>query len=46
MDLFQRLNGDQNMSIVLVTHESDIAAYARRRVVFRDGVIVSDDKKG
>jgi ABC-type lipoprotein export system ATPase subunit len=46
MDLFQRLNSDQNMTIVLVTHESDIAAYAQRRVVFRDGVIVSDDKKG
>jgi ABC-type lipoprotein export system ATPase subunit len=45
MELFQRLNRDRNMTIVLVTHESDIAAYAQRRVVFRDGVIVADDKR-
>jgi putative ABC transport system ATP-binding protein len=45
MALFQQLNSEQHMTIVLVTHESDIAAYAQRRVVFRDGVIVSDDKE-
>jgi putative ABC transport system ATP-binding protein len=33
------------MTIVLVTHESDIAGYAQRRVLFRDGVIVADDKQ-
>jgi putative ABC transport system ATP-binding protein len=44
MELFQRLNRDRAMTIVLVTHESDIAAYAQRRVLFRDGVIVADDK--
>jgi putative ABC transport system ATP-binding protein len=32
----------QGMSIVMVTHEADIAAWARRRVVFRDGRIVED----
>jgi putative ABC transport system ATP-binding protein len=46
MTLFQRLNADRKITIVLVTHEPDIAAYARRRVVFRDGVIVSDEKPG
>jgi putative ABC transport system ATP-binding protein len=45
MALFQRLNSEQHMTIVLVTHESDIAAYAQRRVVFRDGVIVLDDQE-
>ena len=32
----------QGMTIVMVTHESDIAAWARRRIVFRDGHIVED----
>jgi putative ABC transport system ATP-binding protein len=44
MTLFQRLNAEQKITVVLVTHEQDIAAYARRRVVFKDGGIVSDDK--
>jgi putative ABC transport system ATP-binding protein len=45
MSLFQRLNLDQGITIVLVTHEQDIADYAQRRVMFRDGVIVSDERK-
>jgi putative ABC transport system ATP-binding protein len=45
MNLFQRLNSDSGITIVLVTHESDIADYAHRRVMFRDGVIVSDERK-
>ncbi len=32
----------QGLTVVLVTHESDIAAWARRRIVFRDGLIVQD----
>ncbi len=44
MELFQRLNSEQNITIVLVTHESDIAEFASRRVVFRDGVVMSDEK--
>ena len=32
----------QGMTVVLVTHESDIAAWARRRIVFRDGLVVQD----
>jgi putative ABC transport system ATP-binding protein len=45
MALFRRLNSDQHITIVLVTHESDIAAYAERQVHFRDGSVVSDQKK-
>ena len=42
MTLFQELN-DQGATIILVTHERDIARYARRVVTLRDGVIVSDE---
>ena len=41
MGVFQRLN-DEGKTVVLITHESDIAEYARRIVVFRDGRIVED----
>jgi putative ABC transport system ATP-binding protein len=41
MGLFQSLN-EQGITIVMVTHELDIARYARRTVVMRDGRIVSD----
>jgi len=41
MRLLTGLNA-QGMTVVLVTHESDIAAWARRRVVFRDGHILED----
>ncbi|RCS57391.1 ABC transporter ATP-binding protein [Parvibium lacunae] len=42
MQLLQALN-QQGITIVLVTHELDIAHYARRIITFRDGQIVSDD---
>src|SRR5829696_1484416 len=42
MDIFQRLNRERGITLVLVTHEPDIAAYADRIVVFRDGKIKSD----
>ncbi|WP_291995334.1 ABC transporter ATP-binding protein [Candidatus Accumulibacter sp. ACC003] len=41
MKLFSQLNGE-GITIVLVTHEPDIAAWARRQVCFLDGLIVSD----
>jgi len=41
MGVFQKLN-DQGISIVMVTHELDIAQYTRRTVVMRDGLIVGD----
>jgi putative ABC transport system ATP-binding protein len=45
MDLLCRLNRDEGMTIALVTHEPDIAAYAKRTVVFRDGKIVRDSNQ-
>jgi putative ABC transport system ATP-binding protein len=42
MDLMTSLNQDQEMTVVMVTHETDIAAYARRIVRFVDGRIDSD----
>jgi putative ABC transport system ATP-binding protein len=41
MALFRGLN-EQGMTVVLVTHEADIAAYARRVVRMRDGQVLSD----
>lgn len=41
MNIFQKLN-DSGVTIVMVTHEPDIAEFTKRRVVFRDGVIVED----
>ena len=41
MDIFQKLN-EKGITIVLVTHEPDIAQFATRRVVFRDGKIIDD----
>ena len=41
MDIFQSLN-DKGITIIMVTHEADIAAYAQRNVVMRDGRILSD----
>ncbi len=41
MDLFQDLN-EQGMTIIVVTHERDVAARARRNLLFRDGRVVDD----
>jgi putative ABC transport system ATP-binding protein len=41
MGVFQKLN-DQGMTIVMVTHELDVAQYTKRMVVMRDGQVVSD----
>jgi putative ABC transport system ATP-binding protein len=43
MTLFSELNAD-GITIVLVTHESDIAAYASRQIRFLDGRIVQDTR--
>ncbi|OGP64039.1 MAG: macrolide ABC transporter ATP-binding protein [Deltaproteobacteria bacterium RBG_16_42_7] len=45
MMLFKRLNKENGITIVMVTHEPDIARYADRRVYFKDGRIVKDDKQ-
>ncbi len=44
MGLFQQLNRDQHISVILVTHESDIAEYSKRQIVFRDGLVISDQR--
>ena len=42
MDLFSQLNRGEGITLVLVTHEADIAAYARRRIRFQDGRVIED----
>ena len=42
MGLFQRLNIERGITVLLITHEPDIAEYATRIVAFRDGVVQSD----
>ena len=42
MAIFQRLNR-QGITVIMVTHEPDIAAYTRRNIIFRDGRILSDN---
>ena len=44
MAIFQQLNREQGISTIVVTHESDIAAYANRVIHFRDGRLVSDER--
>lgn len=44
MEIFQRLNRKQGITLVLVTHEHDIAEYADRVVIFKDGKIKKDYK--
>jgi len=44
METLCSLNREQGVTIVLVTHEADIAAYADRSVTVRDGVIISDER--
>ncbi len=43
MELFVKLNRDSGITVVLVTHEPDIAAYSKRTIRFLDGHIVSDE---
>jgi putative ABC transport system ATP-binding protein len=43
MDIFQSLKEERGITIVLITHEPDVAAYGSRIVAFRDGVIVSNE---
>ena len=43
MGIFQQLNRERNITVVLITHEHDIAEYGTRTAAFRDGVVVKDD---
>jgi putative ABC transport system ATP-binding protein len=44
MDVFQTLNRERGITVLLITHERDIAEYGTRIVAFRDGVIRTDEK--
>jgi putative ABC transport system ATP-binding protein len=44
MAIFQRLNRENGITIILVTHEADVAAYTSRMIHFRDGRIVKDER--
>ncbi|MGH9417879.1 MAG: ABC transporter ATP-binding protein [Terriglobales bacterium] len=44
MGIFQRLNRERGITLVLVTHEPDIAQYAQRVITFRDGKIRKDER--
>ena len=46
MELFVRLNQEAGITVILVTHEHDIAAFSRRILRFSDGRIVSDEAVG
>jgi len=43
MEIFQRLNRERNLTVIIVTHESDISLYAERVIHVRDGRIASDE---
>ena len=46
MEIFQKLNQERGLTMVMVTHDAEMARYARRQVTLRDGVIVSDEVQG
>lgn len=46
MDLLVQLNQDRGLTIVMITHEPELANYVKRRIVFKDGRIVEDRPVG
>jgi putative ABC transport system ATP-binding protein len=46
MSIFSKLNREKGLTILLVTHEAEVAAYAERIVTFRDGRVVEDRRYG
>jgi putative ABC transport system ATP-binding protein len=45
MLLLRSLNSEQGITVIMVTHEPDMAAYAKRIVHFRDGLIEKDERQ-
>ena len=46
MELLTRLNCERRITVIMVTHESDMAAYASRIIRFMDGLVASDSPNG
>ncbi len=46
IELLKELNRTSGITVILVTHEEDIARFAERRIVMRDGEVVNDEKAG
>ena len=44
MEIFTRLNEDKKITLIMVTHEPDIACYAQKRIYMRDGKIIREEK--
>lgn len=44
MDIFQKLNQEKNITIILVTHDPDVASVARKRIYLRDGQIIKEER--
>lgn len=45
MELLKQFNKENNITVIMVTHEDDMAEYADRKIIFRDGLIVEDSKE-
>jgi putative ABC transport system ATP-binding protein len=45
MELIARLNTERGITVVMVTHEAEMAAYAHRIIRFTDGLIASDEAR-
>ena len=45
LELLVRLNAERGITVLMVTHDAEIAAYARRTVHFLDGVVSSDERR-
>ena len=46
MQILLELNQQQGITIIMVTHEEDMASYAQRRIIFKDGQIISQKESG
>jgi macrolide transport system ATP-binding/permease protein len=44
LEIIQKLNRERSLTVVVVTHDPEVAAYAQRVITFRDGVIISDNR--
>ncbi|MCL6621627.1 MAG: ABC transporter ATP-binding protein [Syntrophobacterales bacterium] len=46
MGIFRELHAHQGLTLIMVTHDPEMAAYARRRLTLRDGEVVADEREG